>query len=333
MDFSRKNYDEIVSSVSATLKENSEWLSRYSKYGTAIIKNTETIQTIKKNFRQWAPLYLYMNITEAKSSMKFQLRYRGQRVAEIFRRGEKILISTSGLDEKNKRDFGCTITLSNVEWTSSEATGFRKHFRSNPVRSGKSPKNNEEHRVESMLLSEFEKKASSGKSVISIQPVKVAQIARFQMPTPFRGSDAKNIKYANSNGGGIDILCRIGKGKGTRLCVIEVKDENVASEPPTAAIKQALIYGTFIIELLRSKSGQVWWEIFGFSGKLPKAITLAIACAMPYSKTADASFEGHIVNLGNDRIELHSLFFDEHDNMISKIRTSIPQCIASSEKG
>ena len=81
----------------------------------------------------------------------------------------------------------------------------------------------------------FSKKSSTGKILCNIQPVKLAGIARFQMPTPFRVSDINNVKYTGSTGGGIDIIARIRKGSTTKLCIMELKDENKLKEPPAKA--------------------------------------------------------------------------------------------------
>jgi len=99
-----------------------------------------------------------------------------------------------------------------------------------------------------MLLTEFSKKSGKDKVLCNIQPVKIAGIARFQMPTPLYASDIKNVEFAKWEGGGIDILSRIGTGNATKLCIMELKDENAPKEPPTKAIFQGLAYATFIRE-------------------------------------------------------------------------------------
>jgi hypothetical protein len=327
MNLEDKSYEEIVKNIRLWLKEKTEWEDRYDKYSEAIRPNLDTIKQIKSSFHQWSQLFVYTNVTDAMGSMKFRLRYRGQKVADLFRRGSKIIISTKGYEKKNERDFKCDIKLNNNEWNSEPAICFRKHFSDNPDRTKNSSKGNEEHRIESLLLTEFE----TSKRIKNIQPVKIAGVARFQMPTPFSGSKIKAIKYSDEKGGGIDILCRIGKARGTQLCVFEVKDENKASEPPEAAIKQALVYGIFIIELLRSKSGAKWWEIFGFNGGLPKKINLTVACAMPYSENINSAVNGKKLIVGSDTIDLQSLFFVENNNKVVRFKTSI-QCITRSKE-
>ena len=130
----------------------------------------------------------------------------------------------------------------------------------------------------------FSKKRGIDKILCNIQPVKLAGIARFQMPTPLSAAKIKEVKFIGPAGGGIDIISRIGAGSATKLCIMELKDENKPDEPPAKVILQGLAYAVFIKELLRSESGAEWWKIFGFSGKLPEQLELYVICVMPSKK-------------------------------------------------
>jgi hypothetical protein len=280
----------------------------------------------KRQFREWAPLYIYMNITEAKGSKVFSLRYCGQDVAKLKIRKNVISISTNKLDVKNLRDFGCTIELKDCEWRSKEAKSFRNFFSSYFERTKSSGKGNEEHRIESLLLTEFSKKKSGDKILCNIQPVRLADIARFQMPTPLKASDLRSLLYAGDKGGGIDILSRIGTGKGSKLCIMEVKDENVPKEPPSKAILQGLAYATFIRELLRSNSGDAWWKLFKYTRVLPSKLDLYVTCVMPSSNCNDQTFANQILQIQDDRIHLNYMYFEEKNNIAVDILTSLKQC-------
>ena len=121
------------------------------------------------------------------------------------------------------------------------------------------------------------------------------------------------LKYSGK-GGGIDILTRTGAGgKATRLCIMELKDENKKSEPPKDAMKQAVAYATFIRELLRSDAGEDWWKLFEFGGKIPRSLELYAACVMPSNDNNDyCSFRDMELNITeNDTIKLHYLYFTE----------------------
>jgi hypothetical protein len=149
------------------------------------------------------------------------------------------------------------------------------------------------------------------------------------MPTPLYASNITNIKYAKSAGGGIDILSRIGKSNKTKLCIMELKDENTAKEPPEKVILQSLAYATFIRELLRSDSGQKWWKIFGFGGKIPRQLELYVASVMPSRENMrekDRSFADVIIKTGEDSFHLDYIYFHVVANKIVDIETSLKQC-------
>ena len=166
------------------LSTNKEWICRYEKYAKEIIANVDVIKNKKKMFHQWTPLYLYMNVTKAKASTPtFSLRYLGQDVAFINVSGKDVMLKDtkckdSGrferLKRQNERDFGCSIDIHDKKWTSPEVKEFRKYFSNNPVRRSEDNKGNEEHRVESMLLTEFSKSQGKSKNVKlhNIQPIK-----------------------------------------------------------------------------------------------------------------------------------------------------------------
>ena len=322
--------NSTISKVQDLLEQNTEWKQRYANYAE-ILNNQQYLDEIrkkKKNFHEWAPIYLYMTVSEAKRRMLFSLRYLGQDVAKlkVGSRNQDITISTAGFEEKNERDFGCVVKFDNCEWRSGKASDFRQHFFGHPERKENSRKKNEEHRLESLLLTEFTKKIGAEKLIRHIQPVKLAGHARFQMPTPLSASNMKKLKYSNSKGGGIDIISRIGVGKATKLCIMEIKD---AYESPTKVIQQGLAYAKFVRELLRSDSGEKWWKIFGFKGKPPSKIDFYVVCVMPSSSNNDTSIAGQILKAANDSddtFNLHHMYFEEKDNVLTSIITSLNQC-------
>jgi len=315
-----------ISRVQKLLMQYPEWKLRYDEYASKINANTVDIKAKKQLFNEWKPLFLYMNVSAAKSNKIFSLRYLGQEVAYLKSNKGNVTISTKGFGARNKRDFDCDVQLDNNKWRSDEAKKFRNHFLNNPSRTKNSGKGNEEHRIESLLLTEFSKQDSLEKRLCRIKPIKIAGIARFQMPTPIKASDLPNLNYSKANGGGIDILSRIGTGKGTCLCILEVKDENVAKEPPEKAILQGLAYATFIRELLRSSCGNYWWKLFGFGGCLPSPLNLYVACAMPSSRKIDPSFVDQKFGIENDNIHLGALYFNETNNKLTDIKGHLKPC-------
>jgi len=328
----QNEFDEVVTSVLSLLNQPQEddWKSRYSGYANEIEANSANIQSVRRTFCEWDPLKLYINVSSSKKAgnkVQFELRYLGQTVADLISKKDLVL-NTAAYDKNNARDFKCGIHLTGADWRGKEAKEFRRFFKDRNKHidfSGLNP-SNEEHRLESLFLSEFSEAHSSKKALSNIQPVKIAKI-RFPMPTPLSASNHKAVKYSGIRGGGIDILTRTGKGgKATNLCIMELKDENVKSEPPKDAIKQAIAYATFIHELLRTQAdetGQKWWKLFGFGGKVPDKLILFASCVMPANSNMDKSFSGMELAIGNDIIRLHYLYFEECKNKIIRIETSL----------
>jgi hypothetical protein len=315
----REELQAVVRSTLELLQDNREWEQRYTIYAAELQDNIETLKLARRSFRQWRPLYAYINISNAKSSSRtigFELRYLGQTVADLLVGKQGLTLDTSEYDAKNRKHFGCLISLVRSPWNGVESSRFRAFFREADKVTNKG---NEEHRIQSLLLTEF---SGQDKVLPLIRPVTLANI-RFPMPTPLAASNPDKLKYSGHSGGGIDILARSGKGRSTKLCVMELKDENKKKEPPIKALKQAVVYTVFIRELLRSGCGEEWWRLFGFGGPLPKALTLYAACVMPAKGDDDPPFEGIELALEEDRIALHHVYFHEQDNTIVKVDTSL----------
>lgn len=329
----KDNFKNVVKQVQNFLKENTEWKERYSCYAKSIEANLPIINEQRKNFNQFNPLRLYITTGSLKDKKAvFSVRYLGQEVAKLSVKGENIILSTKGYEKNNTEHFGCNISVNNEDWTGKCASDFRKYFSNhykNNIKRKNERKRNEEHRIESLLLAEFSKRSSVSKNLTGIQPVKIAN-ACFPMPTPISASNHTGIKYSGCSGGGIDIFARVGKHP-TRLCVIEVKDETVSKEPPIKATEQAVAYATFIRELLRHDP--TWYKLFGFSGELPRSLTILASCAMPYNKDLyDTSFDGQIIDIDdNDKIELRYIYFEENNNNITKIDSSINKKISKEQ--
>lgn len=322
----KQDFNHVVDETRTLLNRNTEWRARYEGYAQKIAQNLGSIKNIRESFRQWNPLTVYLNTTSAlnaKKSVGFELRYYGQTVARLtgYDNG-KHKLSTKGFEKNNLRDFGCDIQLNGVDWAGPEAAEFRKYFkqRKDP-RQSVSNAGNEEHRLESLWLTELLKKA--GKVLPNTKAVGIGKV-RFPMPTPISASNHKAVKYSGVYGGGIDIFTRTGTGGvNTYLCIMELKDENVKSEPPKDALKQSIAYATFIRELLRSEAGQQWWTLFGFHGEMPKQLILYAACMMPSSSCNDYSFKDMALEINGDVIKLHYVYFTEKDNEITEVDTSL----------
>ena len=326
-----KEYDKVVKAVLEALTENPEWKRRYHKYcldESAI----SSIRKMRKAFRVRAPIYSYLSISKAingdATKATFDLRYQGQSIADLVvsaKPGEKAqgyevaLQISEGKAKTNLRDFGFSMAENasgNPIWSLKDAAKFRAHFNAEPFRTDAGNKKNQEHRVESEILTDMLKRSNAaGKILCNMQPVLLCG-ERFQMPTPLSASGVKSgrLVYGGPQGGGIDILARAGTGgANTNLCIIEVKDQNESKEPPQAAMKQAIAYTTFIWQLLRADAalGQKWWNMFGFGRDIPAQLTLFAVVAMP-AKDGDEKYPGAEIQLDqDDKIVLHYIEIDE----------------------
>ncbi len=293
------------------------WESRYANYAIKILQNTE-----KLNIHVNKPLFQYTTVSnETAKGLKSILRFCGQEVGSVECRNDKYYLVVSDSNAKHSiKHFSAVETPATAgiyEWNSKEAENFRKFFRDCAIEKSKSP----EHTLESLVLTELEKTGSTDKSLLHITPVKISD-RRFQMPTPLRASNHKNIHIATSGiGGGIDILARQRLGNKAYLNVIELKDEYSAHEPPKEVIKQAIAYAAFLRNLIRNEkaNGRGWCEIFGI--RYPQN-ELVIRCtvAMPgitdmtifdgvnkltFDDTTDDCLELHLMNIvGTNNIKI-----------------------------
>lgn len=322
----------VIKETQELLSKNTEWIERYVGYAEKILDNKELGQ-YRKNFNESDHLHFYINTTQATTTrkdkeLKLDVRCFGQSVAELTARKDDIYITTDGKDKNNQDYFKCNITLDkNVRWRDEKATEFRSFFSEITKQSDNIIKiKSEEFKVQNILLKEFSKKEWENKPIINIQPVRVHGVW-FGMPTPLSASDHECLSYANHNGGNIDILARTGLGSISNcLTVIEVKDENLKKEPPRIVLKQAMHYAVFIRELLRSKSGDNWYKILGYSNEMPKKLKIRVACAMPYEDESeiDTSFREDTYEIENDILECHYIYFKYDGENLSDFVTSLP---------
>ena len=320
MDIKRMN--EVKEEAITLLQQNPEWEDKYAQYANDILQNIKLIENNKSKFHQFSPLFLYMAIGEAQTSAsKFSLRYMGQAVASLaVKRDGKITINaTQKITKSNSDYFEWPTELHNAEWDKTEAQNFRRHF-IKEIKADLSPRQCE-HKYESMILTEMEKndKATKFQGTFSgLQPVKIAGVCRFQMCTPIKASQKNLTAYNKDKGGGIDMLARLGVGNPC-LSVIELKKPGSGSVQDT--MEQGIAYTTFLVKLLRSKSGQDWYNIFEYKRKLPAKLALNCVVAMGKGN----KFDPQTLPIGNDEIRLHYMYYEERDKGIAITDTSLPR--------
>jgi len=171
------NIENTIKKNQELLLENLEWKERYSRYAKILSSNIDNdfIKNNRGQFNEFSPLRFYITTTNAtkkvEKRLELSVRYCGQIVATLTAKPNGIItISTKDKVSENLRDFDCNIELKDVSWKSTTATEFRKHFkdRMDTRNNTKDNKGNEEHNVESLLLTEFSKRNSKEKQILDI---------------------------------------------------------------------------------------------------------------------------------------------------------------------
>ena len=373
---------KIIEHCANTLYEKkAEWEQDYASYISRIVKNSSMINEVRQEFHEFAPLFLYTpvdNVIHAgdsvNSRLKYQLRYRGTKVATLQYSVRKKHFILKPVDSTLQQfDFPDKTDGSNLSWTGDEARNIRDYFKaytdSKDIR-------RKEARYESALITELAKEAKDAKNpednklITGIQPIRLLN-GRFQMPTVYSASDIKNmfnskkqnacevLPYRGGNGGGIDIMCRVGTWD-SHPAIVELKYQNTNSEPLHVALSQALAYAVFIRTLLRSNaaSGAAWWKhLFGYTRTLPQKLTIDVVAAMPLKKGecpdsySEPFFTKRVIKMskvfgddeyGDDEFQMHYMFFDidkSNNDRVTYIKTSLgvtenkPSARGSAEAG
>lgn len=300
------NNNEIITESLKLLDSNREWEEIYARYAQELVKNQKPYNDRAKNFHKPYSLVVYSTIgkvLDGSSTFSYDLRFAGQSVGGIkVKEGDIVCLYVSEKQSKYaKEHFGFTNSkvIKGEDWNSKEAQEFRTFY-------GKQNSTNliniksEEHRIESFLLQEFSKSKSEGKKLCNIQPVRLGG-KFFQLTTPLSASNhipslslTKDKKGAT--GGGIDILARVKHNHfGFRFAVIELKDDNDASECQEQVMYQALIYATFLAKLFRSESGKNWYNILrplkSKETEVPKKLMIDVVTLMPSGNSKEGELE------------------------------------------
>ena len=309
-----KSNEETVKLSAQLLKENTKWKVVYSEYAEAIKKNSASYKEYAKKFRKPSSLIVYTSIGRVKSSYDYiyDLRFGGQSVGKI--EGKEYEQPFLTVSEDQAKGI-CKILgrekfsyFNKVSWShDNRAKEFRKLF--NEIKPTKNlGLHSKEHRIESKILEEFGK-SDPDKLLRNIQPIRLGGMF-FQFITPLKASTHEPVIYASRHGGGIDILARVThKNNERRIAVIELKDENKPSEPQAEVMKQALIYATFIAYLLRSESGNTWWNIFEESNNVPTNLHLDVVTLMPKGNSNEGSLDDIAIKELNATLHLYTLYY------------------------
>lgn len=336
----KEKYLEIVQKTLSLLedKEYKCWENIYEKYAKKILKNIDKYEKVGKTYRLNQPLSVYSSIGRVMEGISFDIRFAGQSVGNIVLKSNKLTLNVTDKQAKYAKDnFGFTESkpLEYVDWRSKEAEQFRRFYYTQKSVYGCNVKS-EEHRIENMLLIEFDKGSSKDKLLCYIQPIKLGG-GFFQLTTPLKGSThvpeismrEKEKSYIGATGGGIDILARVGKNSKFKITVFELKDENTKGEPQSVVMQQALIYATFVAKLLRSEvndlsepynNGILWWSILreNYNNRinLPKHLDINVVTLMPYEANVSNENEDLCeipIESLNTTLHLYSMYYERDD--------------------
>lgn len=310
---------EIVENTEQCLIDNSsEWQDLFDGYADTIENKSIRIKKSRKTFKEWKPLRLHMSVNDIiKNSNEFSIRFMGNEVAKMVIADDmKPFLNIS--PEKEIFNSKCSIKLESgsYEWQSKEAKEFRNQFKSH-IKLDSS-----ESSLESLILDEMEKNTRDKflGSLHNIQPVKIFDKLRFQMPTPL-SAHTGSPEYKKGKWGNIDILSRIVKNGNTNLGIIELKKNDRKSSTYKHAVAQSIIYSICIRYILRAnKTGEKWWQLFGYKRKLPKELTLFSVAMIPENLSDFYNNEieelklkdiNNCINIEQDRIQCGYVFFEK----------------------
>lgn len=330
-------YQNFADKIQRELNTDRSWVDQYNGYADILLKNEMRINELRKLFHEQEPLYVYLSIGRAdKTKLMFNLRFLGQSIGDLVADESTIMLNIDETQAENNRkyfskkeseEYSQFTKAGSYPWKGTEAAKIRKEF-SERLRDIECVPRQQEHMVESALFSEFEKESGENKALRWIQPIDYAGV-RIHMKTALKASSVvKGDAVLSSSGGEIDLFCRRKAGNRSYLTIIEIKDENKSTESPEKAIKQAIAYAVFIRELIHSKSGAKWMQMWGM-GNQPwqDSVILNAAIAMPEGEHDDLSFVGQEVTLGNDIIKLHHISFvggrKPRDGEDVKLKTSL----------
>lgn len=295
---------EMIEQTQKIMNENKDWKAQYSNLAQAMWENQELIKKFYREIKDYEHLQFYLTDVSTTPPITYtvSVKYLGQTVAEITISNDEVHISTERYNETNKKDWGCDMEL-NGNWKDVHTLKFLNYFEGDIV---KKTKDNGKSKIESLLLAEFSKTAAADKLMTGIQPIKFQRLL-YPMPT-----------ILNSN---INILVRTKVRRITIINPLDPANENETTEELlTKATKQAV----FLINLLHSESGDLWYKIMGFKGRIPSNITIKVCYALPNKlESKEKVFEPFQLKCGNDNIEYHYMFYGEGKNEINSLKTSL----------
>jgi len=196
-----------------------------------------------------------------------------------------------------------------------DVAGIRKHFQTHGILHESTP-DIREHLLEATIIKEMERKTSSKFDGIlgQIQPVRLYGRLPFQVPIPFSASEGRPVPC--DRGGHIDILARRrGKDNRVRLSVWELKRPGQINH----AAFQSYIYAVVLRYMLRSTSGEKWYRLFGYRGRVPPSlevesvVLLSETMKHAYEAQVDTLFKHNPMTIDGDHIIPYVAYYSWRD--------------------
>jgi hypothetical protein len=317
--------NSIIQDTLKFLENETEWEERYKGY----IEQLSVRRNLSRRpFNTPCECMLYSSISQY-SGYNYDLRFLGQSIATIVVNQETNAVtlypkSTNCCFEKYK-DHNFQPSENGYSWQQKKAKEFRSFFKEYYHTPHGTRLKSPEHKLENLVLKELSKRSGQEKALPNIRPITLYNLF-FQMPTPLAASKHKEVKFTGHHGGSIDIMARAIRRNGEyRLCVMELKDQNKKSESQADAMKQAVVYATFIAKLLRSESGEKWWNFFmGHTqgtndsqtiSAMPSTLDIDVVTVMPKGNSATWAEEDLPIQTDSAQLiatlHCYTLYYDE----------------------
>lgn len=303
--------DKLLKQIEHTQKkmeQNQEWKSTYDKHASVLLESRNLLEEFSKNCKEYQHLQFYLaEISPTQGDLLAILaKFNGQNIARIrITKDGSSYITTNEFNESNK-SLGCKLQLNDAEWNSKETKEFLDYFRGDiPIKT----KGNERATIESMLLNEFAKTTSYDKLLTGIQPIKYSNALYF--PIPIITSTKDEVQYIN-------VLART---KVRRITVFELMDE---SQDPATVLADATAKAIFLTNLLHSKSGDKWFKLFGFHGRIPPHLTIKVCIATNKKLSSKCKeFAPFELRNGVDTLDYRYLYYENDPTKITNIITNV----------
>lgn len=299
-----KILEQTIEQTQKTLEQSKDWEQTYEKVVEVLTENKTLLDQFYKQIKNYDYLQFHLvKVTpEQDNIFTVEAKYKGQPIATIQISKDKTTITTD--DETNKKNFNCEIQLKDEDINSKETEKLMIFF--NKEINSKVPIEEQVH-TQAMLLKEFSKTSSYDKLLTGIQPIRYSNL---YLPIP--------IIINNEQFGRIKILTRT---KVRKLTIIEPLTEK---QKPEMVLADATSQAMFLLNLLHTEKGQIYYKIMGFHGRVTPHLTIKVCLAVPKQLESKCKeFDPFELRAGTDSIEFYHLSYETDKDNITSIHTKL----------